>query len=227
MLPFQSPVEFDLAPDEAALKLKRQGYSAGFEQAFGEDVTPENIAKALATYERTLVCGDSPFDRYLFKGEKDAISVEARRGFQVFLSAKCDSCHLIMTEGLHPFALKYVLFTDSKFHNLGVGSGKANADPGLFAITGEREDWGRFRTPMLRNVSLTAPYFHDGSAATLADVVDFYDKGGTPTPNLDPALRPLNLSPQQKQDLVRFLECLTTASVTALAGEGERADKEP
>ncbi len=226
MLAFQSPLEFDLSPEEAALKLRRQGYSELFQQVFGEDVTAGNIGKALAAYERTLVAGGSAFDRYLFKKEANAISTEARRGFEVFLGAKCDSCHLIMTEGLHPFALKYALFTDGKFHNLGVGLDKPNPDPGVFAVTGDREDWGRFRTPTLRNVSLTAPYFHDGSAPTLADVVEFYDKGGKPNRNLDPAMRPLNLAPQQKQDLVRFLESLTTTSLAEISSEGERADKE-
>src|SRR5262249_18985368 len=120
MLVFQSPAEFNLAPEDAVVKLQRQGYTELFKQAFGEDVTQTNLAKALAAYERTLLAGDSPFDRYLFKKDVNAISPEARRGFDVFLKAGCDACHLIMTEGLHPFALKYVVFTDGKFHNLGV-----------------------------------------------------------------------------------------------------------
>jgi len=226
VLAFQTPAEFDLPIEEAAIKLKRQGYSDLFQSAFGEDVNPNNISRALAAYERTLVAGDSPFDRYLFKKETNAISPEAERGFRVFLAAKCDSCHLIMTEGLHPFALKYVVFTDGKFHNLGVDAAKPKPDPGLYAITGNPEDWGRFRTPTLRNIALTAPYFHDGSAATLADVVEFYDKGGIKNRNLDPALRPLNFSAEQKQDLVRFLESLTTSGVSELNQEAQLADKE-
>jgi len=225
-LAFQTPAEFDLPIEEAVQKLKRQGYSDLFQSAFGEDISASNVSKALAAYERTLLAGDSPFDRYLFKKETNAISPEAERGFHVFLDAKCDSCHLIMTEGLHPFALKYVVFTDGKFHNLGVDSAKPKPDPGLYAITGNTEDWGRFRTPTLRNVALTAPYFHDGSAATLAEVVDFYDKGGIKNRNLDPALHPLNLSPEQKKDLVRFLESLTTSGVSELEQEAHLADKE-
>jgi cytochrome c peroxidase len=221
MLAFQSPSEFNLDPEDAAAKLQRQGYSELFKQAFGEDVTPENLAKALAAYERTLLAGDSPFDRYLFKKETTAISPEARRGFEVFLKAQCDSCHLIMTEGLHPFALKYVVFTDGKFHNLGVDAKKSRPDPGLSGVTGKPEDWGRFRTPTLRNVALTAPYFHDGSAATLAEVVEFYDKGGNANRNLDPALKPLNLSAQQKADLVQFLESLTSSAIPQLSREPE------
>lgn len=226
VLAFQTPAEFDLPIEEAVLKLKRQGYSDLFQSAFGEDINAGNVSKALATYERTLVAGDSPFDRYLFKKETNAISPEAERGFRVFLDAKCDSCHLIMTEGLHPFALKYVVFTDGKFHNLGVDAAKPKPDPGLYAITGNPEDWGRFRTPTLRNVALTAPYFHDGSAATLAEVVEFYDKGGIKNRNLDPAIRPLKLSPEQKKDLVRFLESLTTSGASELEQEAHLADKE-
>jgi cytochrome c peroxidase len=226
LLPFQSPVELDLPPEQAAMKLRRQGYSELFQQVFNEDVTPGNLAKALAAYQRSLLAGDSPFDRYLFKKDKNAISPEARRGFDVFQAAKCDACHLIMTEGLHPFALKHVEFSDGKFHNLGVDAAKKNPDLGLYAVTGNAEDWGRFRTPTLRNVALTAPYFHDGSAATLADVIELYDKGGNANRNLDPALRPLKLSPQEKQDLVRFLESLTSSGIAELSRETESAEKE-
>lgn len=226
LIPFRSSVEFDLAPEQAVAKLRRQGYSELFQRVFGEDVTAGNLAKALAAYQRTLLAGNSPFDRYLFQKDKNAISPEAQHGFAVFLAAKCDSCHLIMTEGLHPFALKYVDFTDGKFHNLGVDAAKKNPDPGLYAISNNPEDFGRFRTPTLRNVALTAPYFHDGSAATLADVIEFYDKGGIPNRNLDPALVPLKLSPQDKQDLVRFLESLTSSAAAELSRETDSPDNE-
>lgn len=225
-LAFETPAEFDLPIDDAVSKLKRQGYSDLFQSAFGQDVTPVTITKALASYERTLLAGDSPFDRFIFQKDESAISREAERGFRVFLAAKCDSCHLIMTEGLHPFALKYIVFTDGKFHNLGVDAEKPNPDPGLYAITGSVEDWGRFRTPTLRNVGLTAPYFHDGSAATLKDVVEFYNKGGVKNRNLDPALKPLNLSEAQKQDLVSFLESLTSTGLRDLEREAGAADNE-
>jgi cytochrome c peroxidase len=225
LLPFLSPTEFDLPPEKAAIKLRRQGYSELFQQVFGEDVTVNNLAKALAAYQRSLAAGGAPFDRYLFQKDANAISPEARRGFDVFLEAKCDACHLIMTEGFHPFAMKHVLFTDDKFHNLGVGTDKHHPDLGRYTVTGLDEDWGRFRTPTLRNVALTAPYFHDGSAATLADVIEVYDQGGKPNRNLDPALRPLKLSSQQKQDLVRFLESLTSSGIVELSKEAELADK--
>ena len=212
LLPFLSPTEFDLAPEDAAVKLRRQGYSAAFEEVFGEDVTVANMAKALAAYQRTLFAGSSPFDRYVFHHERNAITPEAKRGFDVFLRAGCDACHLIMTEGLHPFALKHVMFTDGKFHNLGLEAGKTKPDAGRYDVTTEPDDWGRFRTPTLRNVAWTGPYFHDGSAATLADVVEFYDKGGNPIRNLDPAIRPLHLTVDEKKELVEFLESLSTDS---------------
>ena len=225
LLPFLMPNELDLSPEEAAVKLQRQGYGELFQDAYGEDITASAIAKALSSYQRSLGAGNSPFDRFLFARDEYAVGAEARRGFEVFLNAKCDACHLIMTRGLHPFALNYVMFTDSKFHNLGVGVNNKNPDVGRYALTGSTEDWARFRTPTLRNVALTGPYFHDGSAATLEEVVEFYDKGGNPNSNLDPAIKPLSLTPQQKRDLVRFLESLTTSAARDLAQEAERADK--
>jgi len=222
LMPFDSPAEFDLPVEKAVLKLRRQGYSPAFQKVFGEDVTAKNLALAIAAYERYLIAGDSPFDRYLFRNDTQAISDSARRGFDVFLEAKCDTCHLVMTPGLHPFALKNAIFTDHKFHNLGIGMDQKQPDPGRFALTGDAADWGRFRTPTLRNVALTAPYFHDGSAATLADVVDVYDKGGKPNRNLDPTLQPLKLTEQQKHDLVSFLESLTSSRAKELAVEESR-----
>jgi cytochrome c peroxidase len=187
-------------------------------------VSVSNLAKALAAYQRSLIAGDSPFDRYLFGKDTKAISAEAKRGFDAFLEVKCDACHLIMTPGLHPFSMKHVTFTDGKFHNLGVDAEKDQQDAGRFDVTGEKEDWGRFKTPTLRNIALTAPYFHDGSAATLADVVEFYDKGGKPNPNLDPALIPLKLTDEKKRDLVQFLESLTSSRAPDFMREAQLAN---
>lgn len=225
LLPFLAHTEFDLDPGEAAEKLKVQGYSAAFQEAFGEDVSPTTIARALASYQRSLVAGDSPFDRYLFRKDTAAIPDEARQGFDVFLKSKCDACHLIMTRELHPFGLDYVLFTDGQFHNLGVGVEKPKPDVGRYQITGELQDWARFRTPTLRNVAVTAPYFHDGSAATLTDVVEFYDKGGVPNRNLDPVMKPLQLTADQKRQLVRFLESLTSSGIPVLAREASLVER--
>lgn len=226
-LAFESPVEFDFPIDQAVEKLVRHGYSKKFERAFGGGVTVERLCQALASYARSLVAGDSPFDRYLFLEDKDAASTAARRGFDVFLKARCDQCHLIMTPGLHPFALTYVTFTDNEFHNLGVGAERDHPDPGRFSVTKDEGDWAAFKTPSLRNVALTAPYFHDGSAPTLMDVVEHYDKGGNPMRNLDPAMEPLELTEEEKRDLVAFLESLTSSRAAELTAEESRIRSDP
>jgi len=224
LLPFESRIEFDLPIEQAVIRLKRLGYSRRFFEAYGTDITADSICKALAAYERSLVAGDAPFDRFLFEKDGQAISKSAERGFDIFLRVKCDSCHLIMTPGLHPFAMHTVLFTDGKFHNLGVGTDQEHPDTGREAVTGDPHDGGAFRTPSLRNVALTAPYFHDGSAATLLDVVEFYNRGGKPNRNQDPALHTLELSQAEKADLVEFLKSLTSTRAEDFSREEEKAD---
>jgi cytochrome c peroxidase len=219
LIPFQSREEFDLSVNDLVAKLTRQGYSNEFKAAFGRDVNTADLAKALASYQRSLTAGDSAFDRYVFSKDQTALSNSAKRGFEVFLESRCDACHLVMTPGLHPFALKNALFTDNKFHNLGVGTDAPKPDGGRYALTGDPADWGAFKTPSLRNVALTAPYFHDGSAATLMDVIDLYERGGTPNKRLDREIRPFTLTPEDKRDLVAFLDSLTSSSVPQLAQE--------
>jgi cytochrome c peroxidase len=221
-LAFQSREEFDLPLNEAAAKLRRQGYDEQFKEAFGRGLTEGDLSKALAAYERSLLAGDSPFDRFVFRKDDEAISPAAKHGFDVFLTVKCDECHLIMTPGLHPFALKVASFTDNEFHNLGIGTDKSEPDPGRYAITGIASDWGAFKTPSLRNVALTAPYFHDGSAATLMQVIEFYERGGKRNQYLDKAIRPLVLTLEEKQDLIAFLESLTSSSIERFAHEEEK-----
>lgn len=238
LLPFGSSAEFDLPVEDAVTKLRQQGYGRKFQKVFGTDISVENMARALAAYQRWLIAGDSPFDRYLFLKDSGAISPAAKRGFDVFLRVKCDSCHLIMTPGLHPFALRYVMFTDNKTHNIGVGADQKEPDPGRFVVTRNPADWGAFRTPTLRNVALTEPYFHDGSARTLLDVVEFYDRGGKPNPspdnaivkpnpNLDKAIVPLKLKPEEKLDLVAFLSSLTSSRAAELGREESNAHPMP
>lgn len=183
-------------------------YAAEFERAFGPGpVNFEKIAKAIAAYERTLVSGDSPFDRYHFAGDGTALTDSAKRGWEFFRDpdrGNCTICHLV---GAHtaPFA-------DQLFHNLGVGvdSDGDLMDLGRYIVTGEDRDKGAFKTPTLRNIELTAPYMHDGSLATLEDVFNFYAIGGGRNAHLDPEMKPVVLAPQDREDLIAFLRALTS-----------------
>jgi cytochrome c peroxidase len=178
-----------------------------FEAAFGPGpVTLDGVTKALASYQRTLLSGNSPFDRYFFGGDAAALGESARRGFEVFRDPKrgnCATCHVVEA--------KSALFMDHKFHNLGAGLDPDGAipDAGRIAHTLRDGDQGAFRTPGLRNVALTAPYMHDGSLKTLKEVVDFYVGGGSSNQFLDPEIRPLRLTRQDREDLITFLESLT------------------
>ena len=135
---------------------------------FGTDVTEDGIAKALAAFERTVVTGPSPYDRYL-AGDLTALSAAAQRGLAVFSGkGRCVLCH------------GGPMLSDQSFHNLGVGMNRENPDVGREAVTKNPRDRGRFKTPTLRNVAFTWPYLHDGSARSLDDVLEFYDRGGEP-----------------------------------------------
>lgn len=176
-------------------------YRRGFTQAFGtEEVTTERVAQALASFVRTLVTGDSPFDRYELLGDSAALSTAARSGLRLFRGkARCSLCHTGS------------LFTDERFHNTGVAwRDGVLADSGRFVVTGRREDLGAFKTPALREVTHTAPYMHDGSLRTLAEVIDFYDRGGNASPTGDPLIEPLELSRAEKADLLAFLGALSS-----------------
>lgn len=178
------------------------GYRAQFREAFGSPaISLERVADAIATFERTLISGNSPFDRWRFGGEASALSEGAIRGFGVFSSkANCVTCHLADARSAP--------FTDGKFHNTGVGMDKTPPQRGREAVTGRARDRGKFKTPTLRHVSRTAPYMHDGRFRTLEEVVEFYDGGGGPNPRLDTAVKPLGLTDAEKKDLVAFLRAL-------------------
>jgi len=168
-------------------------YTATFEAAFAAPVSGDRLVQAIATFVRGALSGGSPFDRF-FAGDPTALSPAARRGYGLFTGrARCARCHA------------GPLFTDEDLHNTGVGWGR---DAGRFEVTGLPQDRGRFKTPSLRDVVLTAPYMHDGSITTLEAVVEFYDGGGRPNPNLDPAIRPLRMSSGERSDLVVFLRAL-------------------
>ncbi len=207
--PIANPIEMDQSHESCINKLRGiAGYRQLFAKAFGtEEFTIDHVAKAIATFERTVLSGNSPYDRYK-AGNKTAMTPSQIRGMDVYLNkAKCDQCH----EGIN--------FTSNAYHNLGVGTDKPNPDEGRFAVTKNPADWGAFKTPTLRDIARSAPYMHDGSLATLEDVVEFYDKGGLANKNLDKTMKPLKLTAQEKSDLVAFLK--------ALNGEGWQSIKAP
>jgi cytochrome c peroxidase len=213
-------------------------YAARFREVFGADVTIGGLSKGIAAYERTLVSGNSPFDRYI-AGNRDALSEPARKGMLLFSGkARCSVCHTFA--GVFTVNQSFPFFTDQMYHNTGIalneqafdglarraaalakaGAGKADldrlaAEPGAgalgrFLVSGNVMDIGAFKTPSLRDVELTGPYFHDGSAKTLDEVVKFYVKGGNNNPNRDWQLEPVRLLDQEQADLVEFLKSLTS-----------------
>jgi cytochrome c peroxidase len=197
--PIEDTLEMDVSLDDLERRLRGQAdYRTAFRHSFG-DPTRENVARALASYVRSLRSGDAPIDRFRH-GDTTALAPLARRGYELFVGrAGCTHCHV------------GPLFTDDDFHNTGVAVG--SADVGRFAVTREERDRGRFRTPSLRNVARTAPYMHDGSLRTLDQVIEFYSGGGRANPNLDPLVRPLRLTADERQALVAFLESLSSGTV--------------
>ena len=196
--PIHNPIEMGETLENVVRKLNAiPGYREEFQTVFGTDVNTDGIAKAIAAFERTIVSGPSPYDRYI-GGDKKAMSAEAIRGMEIFNGkGHCSPCH------------SGPMFSDQWFHNIGVGMDAPEPNAGREAITKEPEDRGRFKTPGLRNVAATHPYLHDGSEKTLMDVVEFYNRGGIQNPNLDPLMFPLKLTQKEKNDLVAFLEALT------------------
>lgn len=220
-------------------------YDGLFEAAFGADEpTMESLGAALASYERTILSANSPFDRWHFGGEEGAMTVAAKRGFALFSGkAGCVACHRIDEQ--------HALFTDQRLHNTGIGYRQAMSRPsreldvqvspgvflrvdpmvvaaatehppndlGRYEITERPEDRWKYKTPSLRNVALTAPYMHDGSIPSLRDVVRFYNGGGVPNEALDPKIKPLGLDEEEIDDLVAFLESLTGDNVDRLVAD--------
>ena len=207
--PVQNPVEMANTLPAVEKKLMADAaYRTEFEKAFGPGpVTYEKVGQAIASFERTVISGNSPFDRYFYGDDKSALSPRARRGLEVFRNPKkgnCAACHTI--------GEKSALFTDNKFHNVGVGadSGGNYKDLGRYNVTHNEADSGAFKTPTLRNIAKTAPYMHDGSLKTLKDVVDFYVGGGNSNPHLDKEIHAVDfLTGQERTDLMVFLESLT------------------
>jgi cytochrome c peroxidase len=242
--PFLNPVEMGLADHGPILEIARTDpeYVKAFEGVFGktgDGITMDEVTKAIAAFERTQVTGNSPFDRYFYAGEKDALTDAQRRGFDLYVNkGRCVSCHVIEQT--------QATFTDGRFHNVGVGindiqadvpalageyidanltkdevdvavlTDKRSSELGRFAVTTAFDDMGSFKTSTLRNVAVTAPYMHDGSKATLRDVIVHYNNGGV-TNEGDPVndflsggIRPLDLTEDEIDDLVAFMDALTS-----------------
>ena len=197
--PIQDPKEMDITVGEVVVRLEHDRvYSDLFQTAFGREVNDGDLAKALASFVRTILSGDGPIDRHL-NGDRDALTERQLQGLRLFRGkGNCTACHLGPT------------FSDEQFHNTGVAWSDGEwLDDGRFGVTGEETDRGRFKTPTLREIARTAPYMHDGSITTLEDVVEFYDRGGSSNPYLDPAIRPLRLTADEKRALLAFLSSLS------------------
>jgi cytochrome c peroxidase len=248
-LPITNSCEMGSATVAAAVSriASDKGYQARFKSAYRRGPNQADMLAAIATYERTLSSFDSPFDRFI-AGDKTAISAAAQRGWKLFNSkGRCQLCHALTDTKPDP-----TLFTDNDFHNIGIGIIRHNVVPlaqkaqreiasgqlnqvdtaainselsvlGRFLLTKKEPDIAAFKTPGMRNVMVTAPYFHDGSQQTLWDVVDHYNKGdGLRNPWLDSDVQPLALSEPEIDDLVAFLASLTSPQYRAL-GDKELA----
>ncbi len=204
--------------DAVAILRQNSRYRSLFLRTFGKGPDVDGLTRALSAFQRSLLAGNSRFDRFFFGGDSSALTLAERRGWGLFSSSRagCSGCHAILFPD--PRGRGVALFTDQRFHNLGIGYENGRMmDVGRYEATGEPDDWGAFKTPGLRNVALTAPYMHDGSIATLDDVVELYARGGVPNPRLDPVMRPRSLSDVDKADLVAFLKALSTEDLAAQA----------
>ena len=251
--PFINPVEMGLKDHQPILEIVRTDaeYVAAFQKVFGKTgsaITMKEVTQAIAAFERTLISGNSPFDRWYFSGEEYALTPAQKRGFDIFINeGRCVSCHTIEQT--------QALFTDNRFHNVGVGindiqedvpelagefmkaeataaevdvkvlTDKRSSELGRFALTRTFDDLGSFKTPTLRNIDVTAPYMHDGSLATLRDVVVHYNNGGVTNKGdrvndfLSGGIRPLNLTDEQIDDLVAFMEAITSPEFAHVKGQ--------
>jgi cytochrome c peroxidase len=206
--PIESPEEMSNTTSTVEQRLNgNPSYQRQFSQAWGAGpITFEMVAKSIASFDRTLLSGNSPFDRWKYEHDQKAVSNSVKRGFIVFRFPKkgnCAVCHVVDK--------KYALFTDNKFHDIGVGvqSGEVS-DPGRYLVTHNEADRGKFKTASLRNVALRAPYMHDGSLKDLKQVLDFYIGSGNSHANLDKEIHTLDfLTGQQRRDLLNFLNSLS------------------
>jgi len=207
--PFQSG-EMGISIKAAAARLSRDpNYRLQFFNVFGRPPSPDGIVAAMAAFERTLVTGNSRFQRFVLQNDERALAPLEKYGLEVFTGkGRCAGCHTIFSRRAPDFPL----LTDFAFRNTGIGfSFEGFRDFGRGAVTSARKDYGAFRTPSLRNIAATGPYMHDGSFGTLEEVIAFYNAGGQPNPNQSPFLQPLGLTIQEKDSLIAFLYSLTDA----------------
>jgi cytochrome c peroxidase len=257
--PFLNPVEMGLADHEPILEIARTDpdYANAFKDVFGKagtEITMTEVTQAIAAFERTQVTGSSPFDRWYLAGEEEALTEAQKRGFELFVgTGRCVSCHTIEQT--------QALFTDNRFHNIGVGindiqedvpglageflhakatlsevdvkvlTDKRTSELGRFAVTQDFDGVGAFKTPTLRNIAVTAPYMHDGSLGTLDEVMIHYNNGGV-TSEGDPVndflsggIRPLGLTDEELDDLVAFMEALTSPEFADMAKTSDKKKK--
>jgi len=236
--PLTNPIEHGLSNHSLVIDVIQRdlSYLRAFLNSFGisaEKISIDHVAKAIASYERTLISGNTRFDQYFFNAQKSQLTVAEARGLRTFRrKGNCANCHEISWNN--------ALFTDNRFYNIGIGFNALRPvlpeflkqlkntpshaimqltpvqklELGRFIISRQLSDIGAYKTPTLRNIELTAPYMHDGSISTLSEVVEYYDKGGENNDFLNPAIFPLALSEQEKSDLVAFLKTLTDHQYT-------------
>lgn len=241
-LPILNPIEMgQKTPEDVVAKLRGiPEYVQAFQEVFGRELNYDDLAAAIAAFERMQPGADAPFDAFIH-GKSDAINASAKRGWALFNGkGRCTNCHAFSTTS--------PLFSDQKFHNIGIAAHKSDfvelarkatatvrdgdldqidrlaletdlSELGRFLVTKQPADVGAFKTPTLRNVAATKPYMHDGSLATLWDVMDHYNKGGVPNPFLDGGMQRLGLTEAEIDDLVAFMESLTSSSFAAFGKE--------
>jgi cytochrome c peroxidase len=235
--PLINPIEHGLESHQLIVDViaNDTSYIQQFEKVFDikkDEITIQYVSKAIASFERTLISGDSPFDRHLFGRDHSALSSSAERGLDVFKrNGNCVTCHEISWNN--------ALFSDNRFYNIGVGfknltqildefiadielgkkpeefplTAQQRSELGRFNVTKDVKDIGKFKTPTLRNIALTAPYMHDGSFKTLEEVIEHYDKGGDKNHFIDSKIFPLHLTQQEKKDLLEFMKSLTSSNM--------------
>jgi cytochrome c peroxidase len=195
--PIENPLEMDLSLTDAVAKVAADpSYVEDFLQAYGEAPSASSLQKALASFVRSVVSGSSPYDRHL-RGDDSDFGPQRKRGEGLFLSEKAECFHC------HPSGS---LSNEGYFNN---GTYTAGGDTGRQQVTGRAGDLGKFKVPGLRNIGVTSPYMHDGSVASLEDVIEQYDAGGRGDPSTDPQIKPMALSSEEKADLLEFLRSFT------------------